>query len=402
MAFSFLSRKPKADEAAPPSASFDTAHGAAHISMAESMTRAAAETGAPPMQLMREYSKLAFGPGKLSFEDYIKYRLFDDAWLKGAEKTDFIGARRNRDLVIEINYRHDWHGLLTNKIVSQSYLAAYGLPTISPRAIYAPGMKIASERLLRSRDELRAFLLREENYPLFGKPAESCQSLGALALLSCDVNAGEVVAVGDRRLSIDSVVDDIVTHYEAGYLFQEMQKPHRDLVPLIGERLATVRILTLATPDGVKAVRAGWKLPAAGNVADNFWRDGNMLAGLDFATGRVKQVTSGVGFDMKNVTRHPDTGAELIGLAVPNWDEMKATVVEGAKVLRHFAIIGWDVAATDRGPVIVEANETPDVSLVQIADRRGLWSKEFADVVAAQQAASAAHIRRIKENVAKL
>lgn len=401
MAFSFLSRKQKTEQPAE-AASFDTAHEGAQVSMAEAMQRAAAETGAPPMQLMREYSRLAFGPGKLSFEDYVKYRLFDDAWLAGADKADFVGARRNRDLVVEINYRHDWHGLLTNKLVSQSYLSTYGLPTIPPRAIYAPGMTVASERLLRSRAELRAFLLDSANYPLFGKPLESFQSLGALALQGCDPPAGELIAVGGKRLKAEATLDDIETHYSAGYLFQRLVTPHRDLVPAIGERLATVRILTIATPNGPKAFRAGWKIPAAGNVADNFWRAGNMLAGLDFETGRVLRVTSGAGFQMKDVTHHPDTGAGLIGLAVPEWEKMKAVAVEGAKVLRHFGVIGWDMAATDDGPAIVEANETPDFGLVQIADRRGILCKEFNDLLAAQQAAGAAHVKKIKEAVARL
>ncbi|PPD45166.1 MAG: hypothetical protein CTY15_05140 [Methylocystis sp.] len=400
MAFSFLSKQKT--EAPSEVASFDTAHDGSQVSMAESMHLAARQTGAPPMQLMREYSRLAFGPGKLSFEDYVKYRLFDDAWLAGAEKADFIGGRRNRDLVVEINYRHDWHGLLTNKLVSQAYLATYGLPTIAPLAIYAPGMTIAAGDLLRSRDELRAFLLDERNYPLFGKPVESFQSLGALALLGCDAAKGELLAVGDKRLTVEATLDDIEKHYSAGYLFQRMVKPHHDLIPAIGERLATVRILTIATPDGPKAFRAGWKIPAAGNVADNFWRSGNMLAGLDFETGRIVRATSGVGFEMKNVTRHPDTGAELIGLAVPDWEKMKATAVEGAKVLRHFGIIGWDMAATDDGPVIVEANETPDFGLVQIADRRGIACKELNDLISMQQTESAAHVKRIKESVARL
>lgn len=401
MAFSFLSRKPK-----PPSqtevASFDVAHDNSQTSMAESMQRAAAQTGVAPMQVMREYSRLAFGPGKLSFEDYMKYRLFDDAWLAGAETADFIGARRNRDLVVEINYRHDWHGILTNKVASQSYLAVYGLPTIAPLALFAPGMNIPSDKLLLARDDLRAFLLRDENYPLFGKPVESFQSLGALALLGCDASSGDVIAVGGKRLSVEATIADIETHYAAGYLFQKMLRPHRDLIPVIGERLATVRILTIATPEGPKAFRAGWKLPAAGNVADNFWRAGNMLAGLNFETGRIEKVTSGSALEMKDVTHHPDTGAQLIGLAVPDWDKMKAVAVEGAKALRHFGIVGWDMAPTDDGPVIVEANETPDFSLVQIADRRGVWCKEVSDLVSAQQAAAAAHVKRLKEQVAKL
>lgn len=401
MAFSFLGRKKRSEEPAP-AASFDTAHGSTQAPLAATMQRAAAETGAAPMHLMKEYSRLAFGPGKVSFDDFVKYRLFDDAWLAGADKSEFVGQRRNRDLVVEINYRHDWHGLLTNKIVSQNYLAAYGLPTIPAVAVYAPGLTVESPTLLRSRAELRAFLLRDDVYPLFGKPVESFQSLGALALLGSDPQSGELLGTNGKRLSVDATIDDIERHYDAGYVFQKLLRPHRDLAPVIGERLATARILTIATPEGPKPFRAGWKLPSGGNDADNFWRAGNMLAGLDFETGRVLRVTSGTGFETKDVIHHPDTGAELIGLTVPDWARMKAIAVEGAKVLRHFGVIGWDMAATDDGPVIVEANETPDFSLVQIADRRGVLCKEFNELLAAQQAQSVAYTKRLKEQVARL
>jgi hypothetical protein len=401
VAFSFLSRKLK-PEPTTEVASFDTAHGDSQASIAENLKRAAAETGAPPMHLMRDYSRLAFGPGKISFEDYVKYRLFDDAWLAGADKAEFVGALRNRDLIIEINYRHDWLGLLCNKISSESFLAAYGLPTIAPLAVFAPNMTIASDKILLSREALRAFLLDQRHYPIFGKPVESRQSLGALALLDCDAASGELIAVGDRRLKIETTLDDIEKHYGDGYLFQKMLKPRRELIPLIGERLATVRILTIATPDGPQAFRAAWKMPARDNVADNFWRTGNLLAGLDFDTGRVLRVTTGFGFDMKDVTHHPDTGAALIGLQVPDWEKMKTVAVEGAKVLRHFGIVGWDMAATDDGPIIVEANEFPDFGLIQIAERRGILGKEFNDLLARQQAASAAHMKNIKEHVRRL
>ncbi len=401
MAFSFLSRKPKAEDHSQ-AASFDTAHATAQGSTAESMARASAQTGVAPMKLMREYSRLAFGSGKVSFDDYIKFRLFDDAWLGGASKDDFVGSRRNIELTEQINYRHDFYGMVNNKISAQSLLAAYGLPTIPPRAIYAPGMNVACKTLVRSRDELRAFLLREENYPMFGKPIESLQSLGALALLGCDASAAEVNIVGEKRLSVDALIDDISKHYEDGYVFQDMVRPHRDLVGAIGERLATVRIITVMTPDGPQIFRVCWKLVAGGNVADNFWRAGNMLAQLNPETGLVRQVTSGVGFEMKDVTHHPDTGLQLLGLVVPDWSEMASVAIEGAKVLRRFAMIGWDMAPTDKGPVIVEANPTPDFALVQIADRRGVLCKTFNDLVVAQQAASVTRTKRYKELLANL
>ena len=42
-----------------------------------------------------------------------------------------------------------------------------------------------------------------------------------------------------------------------------------------------------------------WKIPAPHNIADNFWRPGNLLAALDRHTGEVKRVTTNVGYNNK-------------------------------------------------------------------------------------------------------
>jgi Sugar-transfer associated ATP-grasp len=269
-------------------------------------------------------------------------------------------------------------------------------------AIFSPGASRQMPNLLRSRDELRAFLLQPEAYPLFGKPVESFQSLGSLALSGCDAQTRELVGTDGRRTGVETLLDAVEKHYSAGYVFQKLLSSHRDLVPAIGPRLATVRIVTIATPTGPKVFRVGWKLPAGGNDADNFWRAGNLLAGLDLETGCVGRVTSGTGFEMKDVLHHPDTGADLIGLPIPNWPDLKAVALEGARLLRHFAIVGWDMASTDQGPVIVEANETPDFTLLQMADRRGVLGEEFSELLARQRRDAADHVKRIKTDLAKL
>jgi hypothetical protein len=381
---------------------FDVSHEISQLPVSAALPRIAAQIGVAPMQIAMEFARLSFGPGKVSLEDYIKYRLFDDAFLDGADKRAFVGQRRNLELINEANYRSDWFGLLSNKVASASYLAAYGLPTIPMRAIFAPGLKAKTPNLLRSREELRAFLLAPQSYPLFGKPAESVQSLGALALSGCDPKTEEVIDLSGRSQSVELVLDDIEKHYRAGYVFQELLQSHRDLLSVIGPRLATVRVITLRTEDGAKVFRCGWKIPANGNIADNFWRSGNLLAGIDVETGRVRRVTSGTGFELRNITLHPDTAANLIGVAIPEWDRMKEIAIEGAKLLHHVGMVGWDMAATDQGPIIVEANSGSDFMLVQLAERRGVLDDEFQEFLARRKRDAVAHQKRMKEDYLKL
>ena len=53
--------------------------------------------------------------------------------------------------------------------------------------------------------------------------------------------------------------------------------------------------------------------------------------------------------------------------------------------MQHVAMIGWDVTALESGPVIVEMNETPDLFLNQISDRRGVMDEDFTRVLAQQK-----------------
>lgn len=380
----------------------DITHAKADLPMAAAFQKMAAETGTSPLKLMRDYSGLAFGPGRISFRDYTNLRLFDDTRCAGADKKTFVGARRNRDIAVAVNYRHDWFGMFSNKLASIAYLSTFGLPTIPSAAIYVENLATAAPNLLRSSTELAAFLRRDEVYPLFGKPAEGFQSLGSAGLAGYSGADDRIERTDGERISVDAFVADVVTYYHQGYLLQPMMSPHSDVAVMCGARLATCRMLTLATEDGPKLHRAVWKIPAAGNAADNYWRPGNILARIDLASGCIEAAMTGAGFDLQDVTHHPETGASLIGARVPNWEAMQTTAVEGARLMHQMPMIGWDMASGPDGPLIVEMNQMPDLFLHQLADARGVLEPEFLAFMAFQKQNNAAHLRAIRADIAKL
>ncbi|MGE0627290.1 MAG: sugar-transfer associated ATP-grasp domain-containing protein, partial [Hyphomicrobiaceae bacterium] len=102
-------------------------------------------------------------------------------------------------------------------------------------------------------------------------------------------------------------------------------------------------------------------------------------------TGEVKKVLSGDGLSLAEVTHHPDTGAALVGAHLPNWDRMKQAALEGARLMHEVGLIGWDMASTPDGPVIVEMNVTPDLGLCQLADARGMLDDTFTAFIAYQK-----------------
>jgi hypothetical protein len=354
------------------------------------------------LKVMREYATLAFGPGQVSFNDYTRLRLFDDAFYAGSDKRTVVGQRRNFDIDLTINYRHDWMGLFSNKVASASYLAAHGFPTIPVSAIYAKDLAGASHLVARNTDDLRAFLVNEANYPLFGKPIEGTQSLGSIGLKRYLAGSHSLETIDGREVPLDHFMLDIDQHYAHGYLFQKFLTPHPAVYAVCGDRPATVRIVTLASEGEPKVFRACWKIPTGSNVADNYWRPGNLLAQIDLTSGRVRRVTSGSGLDLIEHTQHPDTKAQLVGMEVPNWTRLSQTAVEAARLMRHMPLIGWDMALLETGPVIVEMNEKPDFFLNQLADGRGVLDEEFTSFINGQKKKAADRARSIKREVRQL
>ncbi len=355
-----------------------------------------ASTNTSPIKLARDYTALALGPGRISFSDYLKLRLFDKAFYGANDRNQVVGRRRNFALVKAANYRIDWMGLFANKIALSSYLDAYGFKTIPTLAVYAAGLSSKSARVLASVEELRSFFEADDNYPLFCKPVEGYQSLGSISLKSYRSNEKTLETFDGRLIAVDRFIAEISAHYQDGYLFQPLLVPHAMIRRLCGDRLATMRIVTISTESGPKVFRVCWKIPAGINVADNYWRHDNLLATIDPATWLVTQVVSGTGLDLRYHTHHPDTGEQLVGIQVPNGAVAAELALNAARLMRDMPLIGWDVASLDAGPIIVEANEKPDLFLNQLADGCGVLDREFLDFLKLQKGRAAARTRAIK------
>jgi hypothetical protein len=363
------------------------------------LLRMVAETKASPLKIMRDYVGLSFGPGKVSFRDYTQLRLFDEAFWEGADRRQVAGQHRGVEIHQQVNFRHDWWGMCDNKIATASYLAAYGFPTVPTLAVYCPALETTAAHVARDADGLRRVLGEEANYPLFGKPTEGLQSLGSVGLKRYSPQSHCLETTDGRLIALDAFVADIVRHYADGYLLQKFVSPHATIRALCGDRLATIRIVTLNIEGAPKMFRACWKVPAGDNIADNYWRAGNLLAQIDLATGTVRRVLSGAGLSLSHHIVHPDTGMHMTGFQIPHWDAMVAMVTEAARLMQHVPLIGWDVAALDGGPVILEMNERPDFFLPQLADGRGVLDPELTAFLAVQKRKAAAQRQANKSSL---
>lgn len=351
------------------------------------LMRIVAATGLSPLRITKDFVSLSLGPGKVSFWDYNRLKLFDRDFWAGENRRTVVGQSRSLDIWTTVNFQRDWWGFFDNKLASCNYLAAFGFPIIPNLAVYCGNVTIAqNDQVLSDEAALRRFLSEGEHYPLFGKPANGAQSLGSVALRHPRSDQDGVETFDGRVISLSDFIGEIAKHYSDGYLFQRFAAPHSAIRALCGERLATIRVLTLRTgTEAPQILRVCWKIPVGGNMADNYWRSGNLLAKLAPETGEVLSAVSGTGVDMASHAHHPDTHAPLIGFRLPYWDKVIATAREAARLMEQAPLIGWDIAVLDDGPVIVEMNERPDFILPQLADARGILDPPLLDFMAVRK-----------------
>ena len=133
--------------------------------------------------------------------------------------------------------------------------------------------------------------------------------------------------------------------------------------------LNTIRVLTLRPEAGEDAFVAAavHRFGGAGTgVVDNF-SAGGLVAEVDVDSGRMSAAAViGPGNVLTFRPDHPDTGAEIEGITIPHWEEAKELVVRICADLPQLDYVGWDVAITADGPVIIEGNSHPSLRFFQI------------------------------------
>ena len=91
---------------------------------------------------------------------------------------------------------------------------------------------------------------------------------------------------------------------------------------------------------------------------------------LDVDTGIV--TTQGADLMEHRFLLHPTTGLTIPGFQVPQWEQVRRTVEEAVTLVPNAIIVGWDVAVTAQGPVLIEGNAYPSVQIMQTAGMQGL------------------------------
>ncbi|MBQ6087133.1 MAG: hypothetical protein IJK96_03640 [Bacteroidales bacterium] len=141
----------------------------------------------------------------------------------------------------------------------------------------------------------------------------------------------------------------------------------------------TVRFMTTLYPDGTAKIIATFvKIGSPGRCVDNAGEGGNVDACIDVETGEIKDAVLFNGWRKTiEIDKHPDSGVQLNGVFVENWQLIKEEVKRFQQAFPYCKAAGWDIAITEDGPVVIEVNDFWDRT-GQYFIRRG-WRNEIRD-----------------------
>ena len=243
--------------------------------------RKATKSGKKMSGMLMEIAKLRMGAGKLKPDEYFMYELFDDSRFDAESRRTFMSATCK-------TYNSPWRVIANDKPLMTSMLKGLGLPVPETQAIFHEYRTFDGAEPLRNQNDMLNFLREQANYPIFGKPFGSCRSEGTALITAYDESSDELTVGANCQVPVVEFVEKVYKLKQA-YMFQTLLRPHEEIKPMIGASVSCVRMFFISDDRGCDLIRAAWKIPANSNSADNFWRDGNMLAGIDIESGRIHQ-----------------------------------------------------------------------------------------------------------------
>lgn len=259
---------------------------------------------------------------------------------------------------------------LNNKRRFAEFCRAKALPIAAEAVTVDGGVSAGTEGECRELPPYDLFLK-----PLRGRGGEGAESW-------CYLGDGQYRSTDGEIVSGHALLERL--RRGKPYIVQARLTNHKDMKDLSNGALATVRIMTILDEGGrPEATHAVLRMAVGDNhIVDNF-HAGGIAAPIEIATGVLGRATDiGLRPDRGWYERHPDTDGQILGRRLPLWRETIGLAVAAHAAFAGRALIGWDIAITDDGPILVEGNGAPDVDLIQRPYGEPLGNSRFGVLLA--------------------
>jgi hypothetical protein len=342
------------------------------------------QSGKSRLRQFLELVRLTRGRWRLGVQEYYEFELFDGARFSATQQHNCVGWRAS--MAIDRRLNHDyWRATANDKVLNYALLLQYGFPIPVTLATFSPAQRrVGPEKALANVGELENFLTQQAPFPLFVKPIHGTYGRGTYLLEAYDAAAQRFRGAHGTEVALAELLSVCQTPQFGGMLFQRPLVPQPEVLQWAGASTSCVRVIVALTSQGPKVHMAFWKIARAHNITDNFHMGatGNLLAWIDKDSGRVTRVVTGLWPNGQDVSRHPDTGQELLGKTLPDWPRAMAMCLSASHCFPGLRLQHWDVAFCREGPVLMELNTEADLGVPQALGRTPFVDATIAGLMA--------------------
>lgn len=192
--------------------------------------------------------------------------------------------------------------------------------------------------------------------------------------------------IGARKYILNDYKDDYKKLYQeisnlSLGIVEDVVVPHKLINDLCDTGLSTIRVVTLNN-NGKLVLLDSVFMITNGSIVNCEVTGGGLSACIDVNTGIV--ITDGVDVKRNFYIKHPISGKTIKGIQIPYWHEVLNIISEIYNKVSDVNYIGWDIAITDNGPIVIEGNASwPSHRIWQIPylrEKKGKKSEVLAKI----------------------
>ena len=260
---------------------------------------------------------------------YMDYFEFEFYLLKGRERKTYLTGRLNNEIVRKYNDKKDWDKL-DDKIKFNHLFKKYlGRDFIDLRE--------------SSLEEFKKFLKGKDK--VVAKPIDDCGGKGVLVL--------------EEFKNVKKIYEELLSNKQ--YLVEEYLIQHEDLSKLYPDSVNGLRVLSFLDDKGVAHILNVILRIGNNGKVDNF-SSGGMYTFVD-NTGHVYAPAIDEAGNIYE--KHPFSNEKIVGFKVPHYEDLDKMINKLSLVVPSVRYVGWDIAVTKKGLVVLEGNQYPGIFQVK-------------------------------------
>lgn len=271
-----------------------------------------------------------------TLEDYLTFEFYNK---NHKERKSYVTGRKLHKFFDNVNNKERTN-IFIDKVKFAEYFSEY-----LGREIFK--LELDGKNIDNAKSWLREMDL------VFAKPSRGVEGKGVTRLV-----VGEDVEETIKYClnnNLDLIEEAIVQHPKMNLLYPDS--------------INSIRFITLVENNEVKLLGASLRI-GNGRYVDNV-SQGGVFASIDITNGKVDSKAFNIlGEKFEN---HPITNHPIEGFQIPFWADVVEMCKSAALEFPDVRCVGWDVAISERGPLLIEGNDRWGRFVWQLPKEQGLY-----------------------------